>query len=239
MQQMLRIYGYASVICAAVFIILARERPASPPGPGDELVNKFSFRDALRLTGKKDFKYLMICIFVVMGIFNAVMTWIEDILRPRGITPAMAGLVGSVLVIVGLIGAVILPTISDRIRKRRPLLLWPIIAFIPAFAGFTFFSGSAPLLACSAIMGFCIMGMGPVAFQYGAEIAYPVAEGTSFGLLMGMGQISGIIFIYGMDALRSKATGSMTASLAAFIVLTALSVILVSKLGESNIITGE
>lgn len=236
--KMLLIYGCASIICAAIFIIFAREKPATPPGPGEELVNTFNFKDALKLTSKSDFKYLMICMFIIMGIFNAVMTWIEDILKPRGISSSMAGIIGSVLVIVGLAGAVVLPAISDKKGKRKPLLVWPIIAAIPGFIGITFFSNPVLLAVSSAVMGFCIMGMGPVAFQYGAEIAYPVAEGTSFGLLMGIGQVSGIIFIYAMDILRSGKTGDMTASLVIFIILTAATVVFASKLHESNIVSG-
>jgi MFS-type transporter involved in bile tolerance (Atg22 family) len=78
--------------------------------------------------------------------------------------------------------------------------------------------------------------MGPVAFQYGAEIAYPVPEGTSFGILMLMGQISGIIFIYIMDALRIGKAGDMTVSLIGFIVLLIISFLIAIRLKESSII---
>jgi hypothetical protein len=33
---------------------------------------------------KKDFVLLMTIFFVGLGVFNAVTTWIEDIVRPRG-----------------------------------------------------------------------------------------------------------------------------------------------------------
>lgn len=236
--NMLMIYGYASVVCALIFLVFSKERPPLPPGPGEELVNSFSFSGIAKVIKKRNFVYLLICIFVVMGIFNAVMTWIEDMLKPRGISPNEAGIIGGILVIVGLAGAVILPSISDKIRKRRPLLFFPVIAAIPGFIGMSFSSNLTVLFISSAVMGFFVMGMGPIAFQYGAEVAYPVAEGTSFGLLMGAGQISGIIFIYLMDMLRSPANGDMTTSLIIFIVMMIISVFLVYKLEESPIILG-
>lgn len=234
----LKLYGYAAVVCFIVFIVLAKEKPESPPGPEGELVNNFSLTDIKAALRKRDFKRLFICIFIIMGIFNAIMTWIEDIVKPRGIVPSQAGLIGGVLVVAGLAGAVILPTLSDKLRKRCPFLYWPIIFTIPGFAGLTLFSDFNLLLLSAALMGFFIMGMGPVAFQYGAETAYPVAEGTSYGMLMLAGQVSGILFIYVMDLFRNGATGEMTASLALFILLMAISFFLASGLKESSLISG-
>jgi L-ribulose-5-phosphate 4-epimerase len=237
MERMMLIYGVASCACAFIFIAFAREKPKTPPSMEQEVVSKAHFSDVKALIKKRDFSMLMVCMFIIMGIFNAVMTWVEDMLRPRGITPDQAGLIGGVLVIVGIIGAVVLPSISDKIRKRRPLLIWPILAALPGFAGVTFFSDYTLLLVSAALMGFFIMGMGPIAFQYGAEAAYPVPEGTSFGLLMLMGQISGIILIYVMDLLRSP-SGAMTSSLTAFMVLIAISLLFAVRLKESAIIAG-
>jgi len=39
----------------------------------------------------------------------------------------------------------------------------------------------------------------PVGFQYCAEVSYPAPESTSQGLMLLAGQISGIIFIVGMN----------------------------------------
>jgi MFS family permease len=163
---------------------------------------------------------------------------VEDIVKPRGIISYQAGLIGGILVVAGLAGAIILPALSDKMRRRCPFLFWPIILSIPGFAGLAFFSDYKLLLLSAALMGFFIMGMGPVAFQYGAETAYPVAEGTSYGMLMLAGQVAGILFIYVMDLFRDKDTGDMTASLAVFILLMAISFILASRLKESSLITG-
>ena len=121
------------------------------------------------------------------------------------------------MVAIGVVGALILPTMSDKLHRRQPFLVCAILASIPGFLGLTFSSNYYVLLASSAMMGFFILGVGPIAFQYGAEIAYPVPEGTSYGILMTMGQISGVIFIFGMDALRSAPTEPMTTSLYIFI----------------------
>jgi hypothetical protein len=52
-----------------------------------------------------------------------------------------------------------------------------------------------------------------------------------------MGQISGILFIFGMDAFKSP-TGSMTPSLIVLLVLMALGLLVATRLRESRVLTG-
>jgi lipopolysaccharide export LptBFGC system permease protein LptF len=87
-------------------------------------------------------------------------------------------------------------------------------------------------------MGFFLLSAGPIGFQYGAEITFPAAEGTSNGLMLLMGQISGIGFIVGMDLLKSPGTGSMTIPLVGLIILMGISVFLSMWLKESKMLHG-
>jgi hypothetical protein len=87
------------------------------------------------------------------------------------------------------------------------------------------------------VLGFFLLSSGPIGFQYGAEITYPASEGTSNGMLLLMGQISGIAFIIGMDSFKSAVTGSMTPSLVLLIGLMILSIFLSFILKESLILS--
>jgi MFS-type transporter involved in bile tolerance (Atg22 family) len=95
------------------------------------------------------------------------------------------------------------------------------------------------LLVAAFIMGFFLLSAGSIGFQYGAEITHPTPEGTSNGLLILMGQISGILFIFGMDSFKSPRTGSMTLSLVVLIVLMVLSSVLSFFLKEPKILLTE
>jgi len=105
-------------------------------------------------------------------------------------------------------------------------------------AGITYATSYWLLLASAFVLGFFLLSAGPIGFQYGAEVAYPAPEGTSNGLLLLMGQISGIVFIFGMDSLKSPVTGSMAPSLVVLIGLMALSLLLGTRLRESTLLTG-
>jgi MFS family permease len=186
---------------------------------------------------QKDFILLMLIFFIGLGVFNSVTTWIEDIVRPRGFSVTQAGTAGGLMILGGVIGAVILPTLSDRYRRRVPFILIALLGAIPGLAGIAFATGLGLLMASAFVLGFFLLSSGPIGFQYGAEIARPTPEGTSNGLLLLMGQISGIAFILGMDSFRVPSTGSMTPSLIVLIGLMLLSLVLATQLRESKLLT--
>ena len=106
---------------------------------------------------------------------------------------------------------------------------------MPGLIGLTFVANYTLLLVSGFILGFFFMPAGPIIYQYSAEISYPAPEATSQGLLVLAGQISGIIFIFGMDMFRTE-TGSMTPFLIAMIVLAVVNIILAFTLKESAMI---
>jgi MFS family permease len=226
------------VIAAVAFLGLAREVPPTPPCPPGQDERSLVF-DGLRQTlRKRDFGHLMLVFFVGLGVFNAVTTWIEDIVRPRGFSITQAGAIGGLMILGGIVGALVMPSLSDRYRKRVPFISLALAGAIPGLAGITYATSYWLLLASAFVMGFFLLSAGPIGFQYGAEVAYPAPEGTSNGLLLLMGQISGIAVIFGMDSFRSPGTGSMTPSLVVLIGLMVLSVLLCTRLKESTLLTG-
>jgi len=235
-QGMLLVYGVVGILAAVVFFIFVRERPLTPPGPPEEDVRSLVFdglKDSLR---QRQFLLLLAIFFVGLGVFNAVTTWIEDLLRPRGFSAIQAGNIGGVMIAGGILGALILPILSDRKRRRTPFLVLAVAGATLGLIGVTF-ARAYPLLLFSAfIFGFFLLSAGPVGFQYGAEITHPTPEGTSNGLLLLMGQVSGILFILGMDGLKSPADGAMTLPLSVLVGLLALSLLLSTRLKEPDVL---
>jgi len=231
-EYMLLIYGIISLVSVVTFFLFVKERPATPPCPPELEVRSLVLDGIKDIFRNKDFLLLLIIFFVGLGTFNAVTTWIEDILRPRGFSITQAGMTGGLMIAGGIIGALIIPSLSDRYRRRTIFITLAILGAILGLAGITYASSYTLLLIAAFILGFFLLSAGPIGFQYGAEITNPTPEGTSNGLLLLMGQISGIIFIFSMDSLKSPLTGSMTPSLNLLIALMVLSLILCLKLGE-------
>jgi MFS family permease len=237
--SMLLTYGVGSVVAAVVFLIFARERPVTPPCPPGMEVRSLVLDGFKTIFRQRNFNLLLIIFFVALGAFNAITTWIENIIAPRGFTSTQAGVVGGLMIVGGIVGALVVPTLSDKYRKRVPFIIVALIGATLGLIGIAYASTYWLLLTSSALMGFFLLSAGPIGFQYGAEVTYPTPEGTSNGLALMMGQISGIIFIFAMDAFKSPQTGSMTMSLVVIIALMVVSIVLGTFLREPKIFITE
>ncbi len=232
------IYGIAAVAAGVLFLFFSRENPPTPASPIGQEARSLVFDGLKQMLSMRRFVLLMVIFFIGLGVFNSVTTWIEDILRPRGVSIMQAGVVGGVMVIGGILGALILPTLSDHYRKRVPFIIFALAAATMGLLGITFASNYVLLLVSAFVMGFFLLAAGPIGFQYGAEITYPAPEGTSNGMLLLMGQISGIMFILGMDAFKHPDTGAMTSSLLLLVGLMVVGTLLSTRLTESVLLTG-
>jgi cyanate permease len=236
---MLYIYGIISVVITVTFLLLIKEGPPTAPCLPEQEERSLVYDGFKQTLRTRDFIKLMVIFFIGLGVFNAVTTWIEDIVRPRGFSATQAGITGGLMIVGGIIGALFIPILSDRYRKRTPFIIIALTGATIGLTGITFATNYMILLTSGAILGFFLLSSGPIGFQYGAEITYPASEGTSNGMLLLMGQVSGIAFIFGMDSFKSSLTGSMTRSLVLMIGLMVLSILMSFRLKESNILTRE
>jgi MFS family permease len=225
------IYGGVAAASALLFVLFAREHPPTPPG-SDTAQARALMVDGLKhaLTVKPFWIYLLVW-FIGMGVFNGTSTWIEGILRPRGFTPEQAGQTGAVMLIGGVVGALLIPALSDRQQKRQRYILLGVLLAIPGLAGLAFATSYGLLLGCTFMLGFFLVSTGPIGMQYAAEITHPTPEGTSAGLIQLCGQAS-VVFVYLMDATRNN-DGSFTRSLLLAIGLMAVAAVAVTRLKDS------
>jgi MFS family permease len=235
----LMIYGILAVIPAITFFIFAREKPETPPCPPGMEARSLVFDGLKDILRNRNFQILMVVFFVGLGAFNAVTTWVENIVSPRGFSSTQAGIAGGLMIAGGIIGAVVIPLLSDHFRKRTPYIVLAVLGAIIGLASFTYVTSYSLLLVGAFVLGFFLLSAGPVGFQYAAEITYPTPEGTSNGLLLLMGQISGILFILAMDGFKDPVSGSMTASLLVFIGLMVICLLLCTRLKESKVMLAE
>jgi len=232
--HMLDVYAVLAVLATLVAIALTREHPPAPPGPKAE-TTAVSLRAMLGLLTKGPYLQILVLIFISLGIFNTLVTEVEAVLSPRGLTMGQADMAGAVFVLAGIAGAVVLPGISDRMRRRMPLLRVGLALLTVFYLLLTVAHGAAVITGVAALAGFTIMGLAPIVFQHSAETAYPVGEGSSFGLLFFTGQVSGALFLYGFEWAMGR-TGSVLVPMLVFVVLTAIQVPLTLRMKESPIL---
>ena len=216
------IYGGVAAVCAILFVALSREHPPTPPCPPGMEARSLMLDGLKQILRAVPFWRFVLVMFVGMGIFNGISTWVENIIRPRGFSPTDAGTLGALMVLGGILGAVIIPTLSDKQHKRQRYIFLGILLAIPGLVGVTFATTFWLLLVSAFFLGFFLISVAPIGMQYVAEITYPAPEGTSNGLIQLFGQVS-VVFVYIMEAMKG-ADGAFTPSL---LLATALMVVLV------------
>jgi len=205
------VFGGIAAFSAVLFIVLTREKPATPPCPPGHDQRAIMFDGLKHALSVRDFWFLLFLAFVALGIFNGITALVEDIIRPRGFAPTDAGTLGALIVVGCIIGAVVLPPFSDRSHKRKRYLLLGYLLAIPGLIGVTYATSSWLLMLSGFWLGFFLIGVSPIGFQYGAEITRPTPEGTSNGLIQLFGQTSSV-FAYVMVVLKGT-NGAFTPSL--------------------------
>ena len=224
------IFGAAAAVSAVLFIALSREHPVTPPCPPGMEVRSLMLDGLKQIVRSVPFWLFVVVYFGGMGIFNGISTWVENIIRPRGFTTTDAGLLGALMVLGGIIGAVVFPSLSDKQHKRQRYMLLGVALAIPGLVGVTFAQSLWLLLVSSFFLGFFLISVAPIGLQYVAEVTYPATEGTSAGLIQLAGQLS-VVFVYIMEAMRSP-DGAFTPSLILAVVLLVVLVGVITRMKD-------
>ncbi len=227
------IYGAVSLFSAVMFLLLAREKPPTPPCPPGQEVRALMLDGLKNALKSRYFWYYLVISFIGFGIFNGITTWIESIIRPRGFSPTEAGTLGALMLVGGVLGAVTISPFSDRQRKRQRYILLGLSLAIPGLVGLTFANNLWLLFISAFLFGFFLISTSPIGMQYAAEVTFPTPEGTSNGLIQLFGQAS-VVFVYIMAALKTP-DGSFTPALLLSIGLLGISVLLASRLKDAEI----
>ncbi|MBN1449451.1 MAG: MFS transporter [Anaerolineales bacterium] len=224
------IYGGITAFSSLLFLLLARETPPTPPCPPGQETRALMLDGLKHALTVKPFWLYLIAAFIGLGIFNGLTTWIEAIIRPRGFTPTDAGTLGALMIAGGLVGAIVLPALSDKQRRRQRFLMIAFVGAIPGLLGLTFATSTALLFGSAVLLGFFLVSAMPVGMQYAAEITYPTPEGTSNGLIQLFGQ-GAVVFVYIMEAMKTS-DGSFTPSLLLALMLLIVSAGLVTQMQD-------
>ncbi len=203
-DRMLWIYAIISIVAAVLFLVIIREIPEGVEFNKEE---RADFSSGLKMIlGNRDMRITIFLFLIGLGIFNAISSMTDSISEMMGVQDS-DGLVGGLMLIGGIVGAIIIPILSDIFRKRKLFLVICLGGLVPGVLGLTL----APVLGQGAdqiyrialissfILGFFVMSAGPIGFQYSAEVSYPAPESTSQGILLWIGQLTGMIFVAGMS----------------------------------------
>lgn len=193
-------FALGSIAIAAAFILIARTNPDAKPvavsGPAPSLRSLLENRQ-------------LMLIFVVaalgLGFFNGLTTWLEPILEPNGFDVVKAGAVGGVLIVGGIIGAVVIPLLSDLAKRRKPFLIGSVVLSFASLVPVCTSHSETVVMASAFSMGFFFLPAFALLLDMCAAIAGEEAAGGATGLLMLFGNGGGVLIIIGMALVKGDA----------------------------------
>ena len=218
-------YAGASLAALAVFWRLAPRPVPDRLGLPEELRMRQALARVLRSATQWK---LSAALFLGFGCYLGITTWLEELLRPRGIDEAGAGLVAGMITIAGMAGSVVLGATSDRYRRRKPFLVAAGVAAAPTL----WLLGSlGPLLAAAFVLGFFLLAALPIAIAVASEDPSlgPQVGSTAVGVVLLAGNLGGAVVVAALGALQRaagdlRAAGGLTSGLAVVVALLALTI---------------
>ncbi|TFF89610.1 MAG: MFS transporter [Promethearchaeota archaeon] len=199
---MLLTYGILSLITGILYVVFVKDKPPTPPSD-KPIEEKVLMSEGLKqLFNNKQFIVLFVLFFLGLGIFNTVTTYIEGISVGKGYDEDFAGILGGLMLIGGIVGSLVMSTISDKYNKRKILLIISIAIAAISLSVITFTTVDYLLNIFGFLLGFGLLSAGPVGLEYAVDLTEPVPEASSNGMLLMVGQIGGILLILFLEEVK-------------------------------------
>jgi MFS family permease len=182
-----------AVLAAVLVAIALRTAPAFLDDPSVSLSLRW-------LTGDRFMWVLAALVFIGMGTYNAVATWLQPILAHFG-EGAAAGNLIAVMTFAGIVGAAVLPTSIAARNRRREMLLAALVVSAVSFVAIAVNHNVYWLGAWLFAQGFLLLASLPVVLDWSDVHAGPERQGAAVGFLMMSGNLGGLLLVLLIQAL--------------------------------------
>ena len=193
---MVLIYSIVAVAGAVLFAVFARAKPPKPPKRTEvDLQSEeaaINWASLGKIFSLYNFRLLCILILIGNGAFIGILQLLEKILKPKGIGTNTAGNIGAVMVLAGVIGCIVIPSISDKMMRRKPFII--LAAGVATIAIFLIgaLKGTALIFVIGGINGFFLFAAFPLVLAFGEETTGKALTGTATAILMLLGNAGGV-----------------------------------------------
>jgi MFS family permease len=182
-----------AVLAAVLVVIALRAAPAFVDDPSVSLSLRW-------LTGDRFMWVLAALVFIGMGTYNAVATWLQPILAHFG-EGAAAGNLIAVMTVAGIVGAAVLPASIAARNRRREMLLAALVVSAVSFVAIAVNHNVYWLGAWLFAQGFLLLASLPVVLDWSDVHAGPERQGAAVGFLMMSGNLGGLLLVLLIQAL--------------------------------------
>ncbi len=176
-----------AVIAAVLVVLTVRIRPAFADDPSVGLSLRWLARDRFMWT-------LAFLVFIGMGTYNTLATWLQPILDNYGEGSAAGNLI-ALLTFAGVIGAATLPAAVAARDQRRTMLVAALVFSAVAFAAMAAYHNVVWLGVWLFADGVLLLACLPVVLDWSEVHAGPERQGAAVGFLMMAGNLGGLLLV--------------------------------------------
>ena len=224
------LYAGASLVALAVFARVApRQVPARLRQPEELAIGAA----LARVVHSSTLWRLAAVLFCGFGFYLGMTTWLSDILKPKGISESLAGLVAGTITIGGIAGSVALGALSDHLQRRRPFLVAAGLVSIPTVLLLGHLGSFAVLVLIAFVLGFFLLAALPVSIALVSEDRSlgPQVASTGVGVILMAGNLGGAAVVAIMGVLKDW-EGSYSGAVAFAAALALVALVVASTLPE-------
>lgn len=215
LRMIVLIYSIAATVGLVLFAILGKARPPKPPKRTEEELQAeeaaINWASLGKIFSLYNFRLLCVLLFLGNGAFIGLLQLLEKILKPKGISSGTAGNIGAVIVLAGIVGCVVLPSISDKIMRRKPFIILAAVSAVPTIFLIAALKGALPIFVVGGFLGFFLLSAFPLVLTFAEETTGHAMTGTATAILMLLGNAGGVILTLLMEAIKG-ATGGTSGS---------------------------
>ena len=221
---MLLINVIITAVAVVGFLLVVAEKPKQQEAA-------ISLHEIESLLKNKRLWFISLVVFIAMGYFNGLSNWIAPILAPRGIDEATAGIITAMLIVGGILGALLIPLLSDYLQKRRIFLILATLIGASATYPLLYLTTGTTTLLLSFILGFFLLAGYPLLIAAAEDTVHDSQAAKAVAMLMMMGNLGGVMMVLLMQGVKGL-TGSWTPTGWVLIIAVALATFLVLKIKD-------
>ncbi|MFG1175146.1 MFS transporter [Erwiniaceae bacterium CAU 1747] len=200
------------LIVVLLMLVFIREKaPATDATPPASVKKQGDFRFA-DLFKNRNLLMAYITIFCSIYGFFVIITWLPYYLqKERGMDIVHAASIASIVPWISVLGTLICSYVSDRLGRRKPVILCMLPFSLLAIFGIVYSATEAALIAVLVLYGFIgKISLNPVLIALVADNAPRAALSTAFGLYNFFGMAASIFAPY-LTGFIADSTGSLNA----------------------------
>lgn len=187
-------YALVSVLITAVFFCLAKERQHSVVA-----ADVTGMEEAKALIKDPQMRRVLWLSFLIIGATNGFNAWFEKIMSGNGFSPTDAGIIIGIALIVSVVGATLMPAISDKLKRRQPFIL--VAALFGVVLTYPFLSATSFPVAAgfAAAAGLLQLPSYILLVALSAEFAGQARAGLANSLVMITNSLGGLLIALLME----------------------------------------